>query len=206
MSQYKLYYFNSRGKAEVARLLFALGGQSFEDFRFERDQWPTHKPNMPYGQVPVLEITEGDKKIMLPQSMAIYRYLANKYGHAGKTDLEKAQVDAIADLINDMINAAMPGFYEQDPVKKEEFFTKYFAETIHSFLAHLVKALEENKGGFLVGDVVTFADLILVNSWEWMKAKDTIFEKYPALKAHYEKVRLIPQIAEWIQKRPVTEY
>ncbi|CAF4284080.1 unnamed protein product, partial [Rotaria sp. Silwood2] len=55
MSTYKLYYFNARGRAEVSRLIFAAAGQKYEDIRYERDQWPSHKSEMPLGQIPVLE-------------------------------------------------------------------------------------------------------------------------------------------------------
>ena len=36
-------YFNSRGKAELIRLVLAQAGVEFEDFRFEREQWPEIK-------------------------------------------------------------------------------------------------------------------------------------------------------------------
>jgi hypothetical protein len=45
MVQYKLYYFNVRGRGELARLIMHAAGVPFEDFRFERDVWPTIKPS-----------------------------------------------------------------------------------------------------------------------------------------------------------------
>ncbi len=45
MPQYKLTYFNIRGRAEVARLLFAQGGVEYEDCRIKGDDWPSLKPS-----------------------------------------------------------------------------------------------------------------------------------------------------------------
>ena len=38
MSSYKLTYFNGRGRAELARLIFSAAGVSFEDERIS--DWP----------------------------------------------------------------------------------------------------------------------------------------------------------------------
>ena len=39
MSEFKLTYFDSRGRAEVARLLFALAGVEYKDIRLTQDEW-----------------------------------------------------------------------------------------------------------------------------------------------------------------------
>ena len=44
MPSYKLIYFNSRGAAEVSRLLFAVAGREYEDVRIPREEWPDKKP------------------------------------------------------------------------------------------------------------------------------------------------------------------
>ncbi|GFS04056.1 hematopoietic prostaglandin D synthase [Elysia marginata] len=45
MPTYKLSYFNTRGRAEIARLIFAYAGQKFEDNRVSRENWPAMKPS-----------------------------------------------------------------------------------------------------------------------------------------------------------------
>lgn len=41
MPKYTLYYFNGRGRAESIRLVFAAGGQEYEDKRVT--DWPSFK-------------------------------------------------------------------------------------------------------------------------------------------------------------------
>ena len=97
MSTYKLTYFNGRGRAEVSRLIFAAAGQKYEDVRYERAQWPSHKAESPLGQIPYLEV-DGTK---IPQSLTIARFLAKQFQLAGKDNLEQAKVDAVADTMAD---------------------------------------------------------------------------------------------------------
>ena len=51
----------------------------------------------PAGQLPVLEVDGGQ----ICQSMAIARFLANKFGLAGTTPIEKAQADMVVDCVQD---------------------------------------------------------------------------------------------------------
>jgi|688.fasta_scaffold2212477_1 hypothetical protein len=43
MVHYKLIYFNLRGRGELARLVLHHQEVAFEDFRFEREEWPKYK-------------------------------------------------------------------------------------------------------------------------------------------------------------------
>ncbi len=43
MPQYKLIYFNGRGRGELPRQVFALAGQDFEDYRLKDGEWATFK-------------------------------------------------------------------------------------------------------------------------------------------------------------------
>ena len=67
---------------------------------------------MPMGQMPALEI-DGVK---LGQSKAAGRYLAKKYGLAGKTEMEMYYVDCFSDTIDD-IGMKYP-YFEKDEAKK----------------------------------------------------------------------------------------
>lgn len=76
MVHYKLTYFLSRGLADVSRQLFHLAGVEFEDERINKDVFLERKETYPFRQVPVLNVDGFE----IPQSMAIARYLARKFG------------------------------------------------------------------------------------------------------------------------------
>ena len=44
MGKLKLTYFNTRGRAETARLILAQAGVDYEDIRIEKADWPALKP------------------------------------------------------------------------------------------------------------------------------------------------------------------
>ncbi|XP_009947241.1 PREDICTED: hematopoietic prostaglandin D synthase [Leptosomus discolor] len=99
MPQYKLTYFNLRGRAEISRYLFAYSGKKYEDHRIEAADWPKIKPTIPFGKIPILEV-DG---VTIHQSLAIARYLARESGLAGQTPVEQALADAIVDTIDDFM-------------------------------------------------------------------------------------------------------
>jgi len=206
---YKLTYFNGRGRAEIIRLVLTAAGVPFEDHRISFDEMKQLKPTLPFGQVPTFEI---DSKVTLSQSLTIARYLARKYGLAGKTDLEQAQADMTVDCIEDSLRP-VPVFYrfEQDPVKKAELKKKYIEEQLPEFLNKLEALLVHNKGGdgYFVGDHLTWADLYLVRmnaSLTLMVGIPSPFDKTPKLKGLYERVIHLPKIAEYQAKLPVTDF
>lgn len=73
--EYKLFYFNFRGRGEVIRLIFAAAGQKFEDQRFEFEEWPKFKAISPLGTCPWLEIKDDNKVIELGQSITIGKFI-----------------------------------------------------------------------------------------------------------------------------------
>lgn len=45
MPTYRLIYFPGKGRAEVARMLLALLGTPYEDYRLKEGEWQTLKPS-----------------------------------------------------------------------------------------------------------------------------------------------------------------
>jgi len=207
MPTYKLIYFNLIGRGETIRMIFKMAGVEFEDFRIERDQFtPEMKAETPFGQLPVLEV-DGVK---LCQSNACARYLARKFNLVGKTDLEQAQVDMIADCFEDSIRPVIACFQEKDETKRAEMKKKYAEEQLPAYLALLEKLLTANHGGdkFFVGDELTWVDLQFLSFAVWIthSGVQNSIDSFPKLSALKKRVESIPKIAEWIEKRPKTEF
>jgi len=205
--KYKLTYFNFYGRAEAARMLFALAGVQYEDIRLDwtGDAWKELKPKTPFGQLPLLEV--GEK--VYGQSVAVTRYLANKFGFAGKTELDKLQADMIVDCIVDLTNGLEPIFEEKDEAKKQELWKNYEPK-LDTHFENLNKLLEANHGGngFFVGDSITWADLIWTAFLYYIRFMKygPLVDKRPKLAALFGRVEADPRIAEWIRKRPKSEF
>lgn len=70
-AEYKLNYFDIRGRGEFIRFIFAAANQKFEDNRIKISDWPTLKPTFPFQQLPTLDIRHESETIVLAQSKAI---------------------------------------------------------------------------------------------------------------------------------------
>nr|XP_034305106.1 probable glutathione S-transferase 8 [Crassostrea gigas] len=115
MPAYKLMYFDTKGRAEVIRLAFAVAGQSFEDKRIplSMEEWQTVKPTIPQKQLPCLQV-DGR---LIPQSRAIMRYLAREFGLYGDNNDENTRVDVIIGTAEDFLKSVIALRYEKDDTK-----------------------------------------------------------------------------------------
>ena len=159
MSQYKLIYFDLRGRGEVARLIFKYARQNFEDFRVPMGNWSELKGTTPAGKLPILEIMDEKKNVTsLGQSRAICRFLANKFNLAGNSDLEKAKADEYVDQINDELD--MFGRVNRIALKEEKIkeFKRLLNNVVPLNLKYFENILSKNSTGYLVGNGVTWAE------------------------------------------------
>lgn len=204
MTNYKLIYFNLRARGEVTRLLLEVAGVPYEDSRVDFTRWPDLKKDTPFGQLPILEI-DG---VRICQSNTIARYLANKYGLAGKTELEKARADMIVDCSEDVTKEISKLIVEKDEAKRNELKQKLENELLPNYFAKFEALLKENKNGdgYFVGDSMTWADITIANGSSWINLLElgNPADKHPKLKALVERVESHPKIAAWIKKRPAT--
>jgi len=211
MPSYKLYYFNVRGRAEFIRYMFLHANVPFEDFRIDSTvnpgQWDTYKPKMPMGQVPVLEI---DGHEMLPQSLAIARYLAKQTHTYGANDLEAARIDAYVDLVNDIYPKIRPiimAMFQKNNDLKQEEWAKVRDDVVKQ-LGYLEDALKNNGSGWLVGKSISMADFFVGEFADRITEKidPKILDDSPHVKQLAKKIAELPKIKEYIATRPQTTF
>ena len=205
MSTYKLTYFNTRGRAEISRFIFAQAGVAYEDNRVAGEDWVKFKPSTPYGSLPVLEV---DGK-MLASSGVIARFLAERFGLAGSNDFENAEIASIVDTVGDLFLKLLRQFLEKDEAKKEELKKEMGEEVFPKFLGIFENLINTNGApeGWIYGSKVTYADFTLYSLFETLKSSvPNLFDKYPGIQKNLESVSKLPNIAKWLSERPKSDY
>uniref|UniRef100_A0A9J2P7J0 glutathione transferase n=1 Tax=Ascaris lumbricoides TaxID=6252 RepID=A0A9J2P7J0_ASCLU len=204
--EYKLIYFDVQMRAEPARMMFKLAGVPFEDVRISKQEWPQLKPTMPFGQVPVLEF-DGHK---LGQSFAINRFLARKFGFAGKDPLEQAYVDSIADGFKDFFEATGKTVLKvgtgeiQD---KEAAYNETISPAREKFLPALRKFLKVSNSEYVVGNSLTWADLLISNYFATCQGMFPHFlDGYSDIDNYVKHILDLPKIKKWIAERPKSDF
>lgn len=217
-SNFKLTYFNGRGKAEGPRLIFALAGQAYEDERFpisflpgggyERKEFLAAQAagRFLFDQVPMLTV-DGNA---LVQSAAIERYLARKFGLLSVCPFETAVIEQFTEEIADLDNAFAKAYYV-DIKDREASLMTFTNEALPKYLGLLERA--SNSQGYMVGLRTTLADVkffqivdrFVHNDFGKVGA-DILLVKYPKLLAIYHKFAAAPKVAAYLQSRPNTPF
>ncbi|CAG7830465.1 unnamed protein product, partial [Allacma fusca] len=202
MVEYKLRYFNLRGRGEPIRWIFHHTGMEFEDERIEQEDWAEIKSTFTYEQVPVLEF---DGKGIFG-SQPICRFLARLFGLCGQDDVEAAKCDEYVDAFQDIINAYVSFLKASDEEQKEEIKGELLEKLCPKYFTIYEDVIAQREGGkFLVEEGVTWADLYIA-AWldTFLQMDENILEPFPHLTALREEVRGLPGIKEWLQNRPET--
>ena len=120
----------------------------------------------------------------------------------------KGLVDMLVEQLMDLTSAAYGIIYETDEEQKKKRIEKIAKEQLPNNIELLEKFLQKQNTGFLVGSELTLADLALVVTLERVVdyGLDELLEKSPLVKALNEKVRAHPRIADWIAKRPASDW
>ncbi|CAF0855834.1 unnamed protein product [Brachionus calyciflorus] len=176
---YKFTYFDIKLRGEFIRFILSYSGAKFDDNRVKPEDWISLKPKTPFGQLPVLEIKKGSQVVEISQSQAIARYLANEFGLNGRNNIENALIDMCGAQMADLFNS----------------------------YANIIDRLLKNGNGFLVGKKLSWADIYLSQLTDFLgNKKEELLSKFQLINTLDKKIRSIPRISNWIQKRPKTDF
>jgi len=200
---YKLTYFDGRGLAEVSRLLFAISGTPFEDFRFhlddDRTEWKAAKHTFPMFKVPELVFNGAH----ISQSKAIERFLSKKFGFFGSNEVEAAHIDSFSEEIRD-IHIDYRG-----AIGNEEKLTKFWSEEYQTHLNALANVA--GKNGHFVGDKLSLGDIQFFYQTtnfdpKYFPTVEAELEKHPSLKKIRDTVAANDKLIAYLSKRKVTPF
>uniref|UniRef100_A0A915MTZ7 glutathione transferase n=2 Tax=Meloidogyne javanica TaxID=6303 RepID=A0A915MTZ7_MELJA len=201
MVQYKLNYFDITAKGEPIRLLFNYKGQTFEDYRIKKEDWPTLKSKYIFGQVPVLEV-DGKQ---LAQCGAIMQFLGKKFDLGGKNEWEEAKAMEISCLCDEMAYVVGPyvgaklGFRQGDV---EQLRKDVFLPAIERYFPLYEKRLEESNSGFILPSGLSFVDFSVAHFTGMMiEMEKDIMAKYPKLVDFSNRFYSLPQLKEYLSKK-----
>ena len=166
----KLTYFNIRGLAETSRILLAIMGQEYEDFRYPLNIIDLASFNM---EKPEFDAAKQDGKLLgslnkvpflevdgtiIPQSKAIERYIASQGNMMGDSLLEYARIDSICECVRDFKDAYQRVRKSEN---REEEMTKWFTETLPERLGLLEHIVGRENNSFSVGNRLSLADVVI---------------------------------------------
>merc|ERR1711994_119013 len=185
MPMVKLTYFDLEGRGELIRLLLHAGNIDFEDFRFGFGEWAKHKPNTPFGSVPVLH-WDGEE---MAQTMAIVRFVARKVGMAGKTDMEFFKADMVACHFEDILPKWLAPLETLLKKRGGEWYSgsgPTFADLAMMVALDFMHAPEE----------MAFKDM------DNLKERRALLDKFPLVKGNYQRTCQLPSVRSWKAKKP----
>ncbi|KAI9221475.1 glutathione S-transferase [Blastocladiella britannica] len=200
--QYSVYYFPSRGRAELIRTIFEYAGVKYDN-KYPVD-WKAEKESLPFGQLPALIIKDSatGQETTLAQTNAIARYLSAKFGLIPSDPVLAAKVDMVCESQNDYASALIQWFFQPDGDAKDAAKTKMVNEVIPAFIKGQNRLLAANgNNGHYFGTETTLADIgmfSMISNWSAVVPIAFDREQMPELYKVHDRVAKIPRIAEYM--------
>jgi glutathione S-transferase len=199
-----LTYFNGRGLAELSRLCLAEAGFEYEDKRITDDEMKELKGSgvLPFRQVPIYR--EGD--LVLAQSTAIARYIAELGGFRGSCRRTRAKADMVVEAVADVNDQIRQWRYRLPEPERPAAKAKFEKEYLPQWLENLEKLLEQN-GAYYADGKFTYADLAIFSKvMELQGVFPDVVKRFKRVTDHANLIAARPRIAEWLLKRPQTDF
>ena len=160
----------------------------------------------PTGKLPYLEV-DGKP---LPESGAICRFLAAKYGLVAKDAWENAQMESQIETFRDFMTDVRPYFLValgRAEGNKDELYKTVYLPAAEKIYPRLVNVISKSKSGFLANGGLTWGDFALAEALLTFGNYDPSFAKnYPKLVEYQKKVHAVPQIQKYMKTRKALDF
>jgi glutathione S-transferase len=194
----RLIYLEERGKTDLIKMILSVGGQCYEDIQIKPTEWTAFSPYMPFEQLPVLLVNDEFK---LAQPTVICRYLARLLRLSGSNEEESIACDMIVEQLRELIDFSIQILQERnDPVRRQMLYAEFASSLLPRTLNGYERILSLSRSKFIVGNQLSWADLALVNGWEWLdELCRPVLNKYQMVRAHNEYIRSLAPVAAWLK-------
>ncbi|GMT31219.1 hypothetical protein PFISCL1PPCAC_22516, partial [Pristionchus fissidentatus] len=210
MPTIKLIYFDGRGRGESIRHLLKLAQVPFVDVRISFEEWKTMKRGQTLLSVS-FRFSTSTAFTSAPQPPFIDLSATST---VSANELEKARLDMIAELIQDLSSDYGPNWFGRcllgkDPeyptkVRQRLYFKQKVVPAIDKFAPLVEKFLLENgNNGLFLGDSETWVDVFAAEQFakfvDYGEAE--CLDAYPSINKLIARVHAHPIIAEHLRTR-----
>lgn len=151
----------------------------------------------PRGHVPVL-VEDG---FVLTEAHAIMVYVGEMLMPAPGTK-ERGRVHELCGILSSAVHVAYRQIRRPARFTDDEAAFNGIKKHGHAYMTRLMTELEERvgKGPWAIGEQYTIADPYVVIMHRWGHTAELDMSKFPALKAHSERVRARPAVQRVIER------
>ncbi|KAF9103130.1 hypothetical protein BGX27_010725, partial [Mortierella sp. AM989] len=158
---YKVLYLKLHGMAATTRIILAIAGVKWESI-YPTD-WTVEKHQAPLGVLPILYEHHASTGLVLeiPESEAIERYLARKFGLLGRDAWEETTINVFYSSSNAVMSLYVNKVLLAFPDTKSRELTKFVERDVPGWIKQHEKWLAKNDSGsgYYVGDQLSLADI-----------------------------------------------
>ncbi|KAI0978316.1 hypothetical protein GJ496_007802 [Pomphorhynchus laevis] len=179
---------------EPARLVLAAAKVPYKYVGISIDDWWKIKPSTPLGQLPILEFDLNRKQMVMPQSLAIIKYLAREHNLDGKNNLESALIDVVVQTALEIFDFYYDVLYH---------LNKRIPQTISKLKQLMDMYNPYGKTPYFIGDKLSLADLFVFYALDqFSKINPKLAEECDeVIKKNWDAVANTPSIAEYMKMR-----
>lgn len=137
------------------------------------------------------------------QSQAILRYLARRADLAGQNRDEEVQADMISETISDMIRQLTSLPFLRNDQERLEVAKNAAVEKFKVMGVKFEALLEKNGGVFLVGNSLTYVDILMAHAITWYVEElgPEILDNTPLLVGLQNGIISLPEIQTFIRSK-----